>query len=344
MNIAETRKLKDFIETKRAVLLTDLLFDLQQESPGFDWDNYLSFYMGHLNESLSSNNTAVFSKFLSWSRSVGRHHSIKALEADTITKKLAALSGRHLPREWQEEFIRFLEESRFRSEKAEPEAQSFLEVDSGLESLASEYFETLISGDRNKASKLVMDAVAGGVPVKDIYLKVFQPGLWELGRLWQMNRISVGQEHFFTAATQMIISRLYPKIFSTERNGKRMMATAVGGELHEIGIRMVSDFFEMDGWDTYYIGANCPADELLEELQKQRPDLLGVSVTLGSHIGTAHNLIRQIRDVPELSGLKILIGGRASLDHPDLFSNMEADGFALDAESAVTTANEVTGS
>ena len=48
-----------------------------------------------------------------------------------------------------------------------------------------------------------------------------------------------------------------------------MVATCIGGELHEIGIRMVADFFEMEGWDTYYLGANTPADAVVAELSAQ---------------------------------------------------------------------------
>ena len=75
-----------------------------------------------------------------------------------------------------------------------------------------------------------MDA---GADVRDIYLWVFQRCLHEVGRLWQTNRISVAQEHFCTASTQMVMSLLYPKVFSSERKGLRMVAACVGGDLHE---------------------------------------------------------------------------------------------------------------
>ena len=106
-----------------------------------------------------------------------------------------------------------------------------------------------------------MDAIQHGTSVHDIYLHVFQRSQYEVGRLWQTNQISVGQEHLCTAATQLIMSQLYPLIFGTERKNRRIVAACVGGDLHEIGIRMVADFFEMDGWDTFYLGADVPTDE-----------------------------------------------------------------------------------
>ena len=87
----------------------------------------------------------------------------------------------------------------------------------------------LLRGNRQAASQLILTAVARGVTVKDIYLHVFQRTQYEIGRLWQINRISVAQEHFCTAATQLIMSQLYPHIFRTERVGRRLVATCVGG-------------------------------------------------------------------------------------------------------------------
>ena len=65
--------------------------------------------------------------------------------------------------------------------------------------------------------------------------------LREVGRLWQMNRLSVAQEHYVTAATQLIMSQLYPLVFRTARRDRRIVAACVGGELHELGVRMVAD-------------------------------------------------------------------------------------------------------
>ena len=118
--------------------------------------------------------------------------------------------------------------------------------------LAVSYLNTLLAGDSHLANQLILDAVRHGFGVKDIYLHVFQPCQQEIGRLWQMNRISVAQEHFCTVVTQTIMSQLYPYIFATEKNGRRLVATSVSGELHEIGMRMVADFLEMEGWTTYY--------------------------------------------------------------------------------------------
>jgi len=95
-----------------------------------------------------------------------------------------------------------------------------------------------------------------GFLYKELYLKVSQRTQREVGRLWQLNRISVAQEHFCTGATQQIMAFLYPHLFRGGSKARRVLVACVGKELHEIGARMVADFFELEGWDSYFIGAN----------------------------------------------------------------------------------------
>ena len=69
-------------------------------------------------------------------------------------------------------------------------------------------------------------------------------------RLWQINKITVAQEHYFTATSKLIMSQLYSRIFASNKNGLKFIAVCVNEELHEVGIRMVSNILELDGWDT----------------------------------------------------------------------------------------------
>src|ERR1044072_7031396 len=161
--------------------------------------------------------------------------------------------------------------------------------------LASEYIEALLAGHRQEASRLVLEAVDNGVSVRDVYLHVFQRSQREVGRLWQLNRLSVAQEHYCTAATQLVMSQLYPRIFSSERNGHTLVATCVAGDLHEIGLRMVADFFEMEGWDTFYVGANAPTASVVQTVVERGADVLAVSATITSHVRALRELIAAVR-------------------------------------------------
>src|SRR5208337_2951736 len=158
------------------------------------------------------------------------------------------------------------------------------------------------------------DTVSSGIPVKEIYLHVFQPVLQETGRLWQLQQVSIAQEHSVTASVETLMARLHDRALFSGREKKRgrgttVIAAGVGAELHDMGIRMVADFFEMDGWDTYYTGANTPALSLLRATRDRNADVIAISCTMPSFLPAVHYLIRSLRADSGTAQAKIIVGG-----------------------------------
>ncbi|HEY0836569.1 MAG TPA: cobalamin-dependent protein [Azospirillum sp.] len=209
--------------------------------------------------------------------------------------------------------------------------------------LACAFLDALVAGDRRRATALVLERIESGLTVRDAYLHVFQPALREVGRLWQTGRITVAHEHFATAATQAVMSMLYPRIFATERCGRAMVATCVSGELHEVGIRMVADFFEMAGWDSYYLGANAPTRSIVRAMIDRDAQVLAVSATITPHVGTVAELVRAVRAEMGGKSPRIIVGGYPFLLEPELWRRVGADGTAMDAAGAVELAGRLLG-
>jgi MerR family transcriptional regulator, light-induced transcriptional regulator len=221
--------------------------------------------------------------------------------------------------------------------------ESLLSVSQPHTELARKYLDLLLSGERRAAGELIHAAVRDGVSVHDIYLYVFQRSQHEIGRLWQMNEITVAEEHYCTAATQLIMSQLYPMIFATPRIGRRLVAACVAGDLHEIGVRMVADFFEMAGWDTYYLGANVPLDGIIDSVAERRADVLAISATMSYHVSAVADVIRAVRQHSGRGAVRILVGGYPFRVDPELWRSVGSDGFAVGASEAVTVANRLLG-
>lgn len=219
------------------------------------------------------------------------------------------------------------------------EIKSYIDTSTETGKLARRYTDALLGGDRHTAAKFVKDAVENNMPVKDIYLGVFQPSQYEVGRLWLNNEISVATEHFCSASTQSIMAQLYPYIFSTNRVGRNLVAGCVGGELHEIGIRMVTDFFEMEGWDTYYLGANSPAKSVLNAIDEYEAHVVALSAAMPYHRNLLRQTIKEIRKSSAGNNVKIMIGGNALNFFSNNLADFGADGYAPNASEAVKEAN-----
>ncbi|MDQ2105494.1 cobalamin B12-binding domain-containing protein [Azospirillum isscasi] len=221
------------------------------------------------------------------------------------------------------------------------EVPPFVRPDAPHGRLARSYMDALLAGDRRRAAALVTEQAAAGVRVSDLYLHVFQPALREIGRLWQTRAITVAHEHFATAATQAIMGQLYPAIFAAKRRGLSMVAACISGEQHEIGIRMVADFFEMAGWDSHYLGANTPVNSIVHAVRERDARILAVSATITAHVGRVAALIAAVRAELGERPPPVLVGGYPFNLVPDLWRTVGADAFAPGAAEAVAIAERL---
>jgi methanogenic corrinoid protein MtbC1 len=284
-------------------------------------------------EAISTGSSSLFLEYVAWAKVMLKGVNVpeKDLEANLKAMRDSVCALTYFDE--QKTACDYLDESIEKLASMPSEVPSFLRTSEPHYDLARRYLDLLLLGDRREASLLILTA-AEQLTVKEIYLNIFQPVQREVGRLWQTNRLSVAQEHFCSAATQLIMSQLYPRIFATARNGYRMVATCIGSEMHEIGIRMVADFFEMEGWDTYYIGANAPTPSIIRMLVEKKAHLLAISATMTFHIDPLRSLIDAIRADNRLDGVRIIVGGYPFNVDTMLWKKVSADGYGTDAEAS----------
>jgi MerR family transcriptional regulator, light-induced transcriptional regulator len=208
-----------------------------------------------------------------------------------------------------------------------------------LLSVSRQYVELLRNADRREAIDLVL-RIADEHPVEDIYTRLLQEAQYEIGRLWEANEISVAQEHYSTAVTQLIMSLLYPRIAATPKTRGTFAGVCAEGELHEIGMRMVCDLFELRGWKTFYLGASMPPGDLLRFIDERRPDVIGISAIYDLNVGSVRQVIPRLRrNAPR--NMRILTGGRPFLIQPALWRDVGADGTAGTADESVDVAERL---
>ena len=302
-------------------------------------------HIRYLQESLAINNEAIFTDYVGWARLIlaTRHPP-----SDYLPFTLVALNEvlqQELPVDFRTKTESFIKKGIAVLGHAPAEIPQYITSENSLYVVAQSCLEALIAADRKKAWTVIAQAVTSGVPVRDIYLQVLQPVLRETGRLWQVGKAGIAQEHYVTASILLFISRLHDQIHSagskTGRRGKTLVAGCVSDELHDVGIRMVADFFEMDGWDTYYIGGNIPAQSLLEAIRDQHADVVALSSTVAFHLPVVHYLIRSLRADPKTRNVKIIVGGYPFNIVPNLWKQVGADAFAGNADDAVAAANRL---
>ncbi len=218
-----------------------------------------------------------------------------------------------------------------------------LAADSGYGRLASSYLLAILEGDRPRAIRLVLDAAEAGHPVRDLYAKVLLPAQEEAGRMWQDVEINIAEEHFATATTRAVMAQLRARTVVKPSNGKTLVTSAVVSNQHDIGLQVVADFFEMDGWRVIQLGSDVPIPDLVEAVGFYQADVLGLSVCLSSQLMTLKETIEAVRGSECGAAVKILVGGRGLTGAADLAAEFGADGYAADATEAASLVGTLVG-
>lgn len=238
-----------------------------------------NYHLAYLADAMSAGTPALFGNYVAWAKVMLGKRNIPVEDLARHLELTRTVLGEMLAGDTGALAVEYVSAGLAQLQSFPVDLPTCLHEDAPHAGMAFEYLDALRKGERHVASKLVLDAAAAGTPVRELYLHVFQAAQYEVGRLWQTNQMTVAEEHYCTAATQLIMAQLYPYVFASEKTGGTLVATCVAGDLHEIGIRMVTDFFEMDGWNTYYLGASTPAQAVVDTVVQQQAQVLAISAT-----------------------------------------------------------------
>lgn len=211
---------------------------------------------------------------------------------------------------------------------SQQELEVLAPVDSAWLELKNEFRVAALRGDHRQCLKMATSRVKTPEDIIGFYLQVLQPALYEVGILWEKNKISVAQEHLVSAIVARVMATVNLVMIEPVKYHGRVVVAACANEYHEIGAMMIADILEMDKWDVCYLGANVPAGDLLDHLRMFKPDVLALSVTMAFNVTKVHETVKQIRQDPQLSALNVVVGGRAFGADKDLWKQVGADACA----------------
>lgn len=177
------------------------------------------------------------------------------------------------------------------------------------ESYPADFLEHLLKGHRQACSNIVRELLRINPSIKDLYEGTFRTSLYEVGQLWETNKISVAAEHTATAIVEGILNELFEQLISTKRCNKKVVVACVDKEQHQVGIKMVADVFEMNGWESYFLGTGIPNQELIRYIHEVKPDLIALSLSVYYNFLNFQTLLNLL--VNEFPDLQILVGGQA---------------------------------
>ena len=199
--------------------------------------------------------------------------------------------------------------------------------------------QSLLAGERAGAEAQVLAAMREGAALVDVSVDLLQPALYHVGALWQQNRITVAQEHLATSIAQTAMVTGFAAADMAPPNGRTAAFACVQDNLHTLGLRMVSDAFELAGWDVSFLGADVPNRDLVDFCDAERPELLGLSVSMPPQLPLLRALIERLRAELGNAAPQVVVGGLLVSQLEAAAHTLGADAWFRDAREAMAAAS-----
>ncbi len=205
---------------------------------------------------------------------------------------------------------------------ASEDKQSFL-AEGQYGHVKETYLRYLMENDSENALAFLKSVAEDDVPLIDLYDEILYDVMVEIGELWHRRIIDVDQEHYMTSFTQKVMAQFYDRIFSSDKHEHTAIVASVGGELHEMGPRMISDLLEEAGWDSLYLGAGVPKKSLLRRVKLADVALVVLSVTMPQHLYECKKIVEAIKE--QFPSTHVAVGGRAFRMTSELWKKWPVD-------------------
>ena len=202
--------------------------------------------------------------------------------------------------------------------------------------------ENLIKGDAAKVKELTQKAVDEREDVEKILNEGLLAGMSVVGDKFKKNEFYVPEVLIAARAMKAGMEIIRPLL--TEKGvkgaGKVVLGT-VRGDLHDIGKNLVGMMLEGAGFEVIDLGVDVSPEKFVEEVKKTGAQIVGLSALLTTTMPGMKDVIAALTEEGIRKNVKVMIGGApVTQDYAD---EIEADGYAPDAASAVDKVKELIG-
>ncbi len=181
-------------------------------------------------------------------------------------------------------------------------------------------FEAIVESDVNQVRSKLRQLVAT-LGAKRFITEVVSPLLVEIGRAWAAGSIDVRHEHLASEALTTQIRLLLASFEDTSAGHPRILLGTLPQEQHRLGMEMAALYLAAEGAQIRLLGADTPADQLVEAAKQMKAKVVALSVSASSDPMAAGGYLQwMMAELPE--SVEVWLGGsnasRIREQHPRL--------------------------
>lgn len=201
---------------------------------------------------------------------------------------------------------------------------------SNLEGLYEKLLFSLQEENKERALDICITALKEkSISVVDLYQNILSPALNHVIEEYPNDEDLIWREHVRSEIIRNIIEIVYPFVMEErnnlgESNKGNVIVMCPEYEDHDLGARMVSDFFTIAGYESTFIGAKTPRKTILKAVEIVRPKYLCISVTNYYNLISVKKTIESIKTSTR-SSITFLLGGSAFISNPNAHKEVGGD-------------------
>jgi 5-methyltetrahydrofolate--homocysteine methyltransferase len=183
-------------------------------------------------------------------------------------------------------------------------------------------------------TELVEQALASGVPIRDIVSRGLSGGMDIVGQKFEAGEYFLPDMLASAEAVGAGMDILQPGLAGSgiKTKGTILVAT-VKDDLHDIGKNIVSILLRGAGYVVKDLGNNIDTQVIVDAVREDKPEFLGLSALLTSTMARMEDVIRTLEENGLREKVKIIIGGAPVSE--EFARNIGADGYGADGFQAV---------
>ena len=207
------------------------------------------------------------------------------------------------------------------------------------EELVLQMHDDLYDGMKEEIETAVHILIARGWTPYDALTKALVAGMTIVGADFRDGILFVPEVLLAANAMKGGMFILKPLLAETgaPRMGKMVIGT-VKGDIHDIGKNLVGMMMEGAGFEVLDLGINNSVEKYLEALEREQPDILGMSALLTTTMPYMKVVIDTLKEKGMRDDYIVLVGG-APLNE-EFSRAIGADAYCRDAAVAVETAKQ----
>lgn len=205
------------------------------------------------------------------------------------------------------------------------------------EEILKKLYDSVINYNVDECNATAEEGIESGFDPIDLIQEGLTPAILDIGDKFGSGEISLP---LLMVSAETMQSAMKILMDEMKKGGKKfkpkakMVIGTVQGDIHDLGVTIVSAVFEAAGIQVINIGRDVPAQKFIDVAEEEEADIIGTSALLSGTMFQQKVVVEKLKKQGLRDKYLYLIGGGA-MPSGDWCDEISADGWATDVMDAL---------